>query len=67
MSSQQIQTLLAPPSDGEAQHKAAVFINSRFQSFDHLDNLASLVVEAKQHNDELQANVRPYECCFLYG
>ncbi|KAF8225806.1 hypothetical protein L208DRAFT_1425343 [Tricholoma matsutake] len=57
MSSQQIQTLLAPPSDGEAQHKAAVFINSRFQSFDHLDNLASLVVEAKQHNDELQANL----------
>jgi hypothetical protein len=58
MSSQQIQTLLAPPNNEEARQRTVIFLNSRFQSLDDLDDLKSLVLEAKRHNDELQANVR---------
>jgi hypothetical protein len=59
MTSQQIQTLLAPPNIEEARQKTVFLLNSRFQSLDDLEDLDSLVSEAKRHNDELQARVRP--------
>ena len=58
MISQQIQTLLAPPNLEESCQKTTNFLNSGFQSMDDLDELESLVLKAKAHNDELRANVR---------
>lgn len=61
MSSQQIQTLLAPPNGKEADQKTVTFLNSRFQSLDELDDIELVVSEARQRNDELQVNVRSYD------
>ena len=61
MSSQQIQTLLAPPNNEEAHRRTVTLLNSRSRSLNDLDDLESLVLEAKRRNDELGANVRPYE------
>jgi RAD50-interacting protein 1 len=66
MSSQQIKRLLAPPNHEEARQKTVIFLNSRFQSLDDLDDLESLVLKAKRLNDKLQANVRLYELYFPY-
>jgi hypothetical protein len=66
MSSKQVRALLAPPSNEEACQKTVIFLNSRLQSFDNLDDLESLVLEARQLNDELQTNVRIYGLYFPY-
>ncbi|KAJ7169459.1 TIP-1 family-domain-containing protein [Mycena filopes] len=57
MSSVQIRTLLSPPNVPEAHHNAVSFVNSRFQTLDDLDALESVVLEAKQHDEQLKANL----------
>jgi len=58
MTSQQIQTLLAPPNTEEARQKTLTFLNSQFQSLDNIDDIGLLVSEAEQHHDALQVDVR---------
>ncbi|KAF7367286.1 hypothetical protein MSAN_00790600 [Mycena sanguinolenta] len=57
MTSVQIRTLLAPSNIQEANHNAVFFVNSRFQSLDDLDALENAVLEAKQRDDQLKANL----------
>ncbi|KAJ6604224.1 TIP-1 family-domain-containing protein [Mycena vulgaris] len=57
MTSVQIRSLLSPPNVQEANHNAVFFVNSRFQSFNDLDGLENAVLEAKQREDELKANL----------
>ncbi|KAJ7693622.1 TIP-1 family-domain-containing protein [Mycena rosella] len=57
MTSLQIRSLLSPPNLQEANHDAVFFVNSRFQSFDDLGGLENAVLEAKQREDELKANL----------
>ncbi|KAJ6519399.1 TIP-1 family-domain-containing protein [Mycena sanguinolenta] len=57
MTSVQIRTLLAPPDIQEANHNAVFFVNSKFQSLDDLDALENAVLEAKQRDDQLKANL----------
>jgi hypothetical protein len=52
----QIQSLLDPPNIQDSCQKTVLFFNS--QSFDELDELESLVLEAKKRKEDLQINVR---------
>ncbi|KAJ7225939.1 RINT-1 family protein [Mycena pura] len=54
MTSLQIRSLLSPSDVSEANHNAAFHVNSRFSSFDDLENLESAVLEAKQRDEELK-------------
>ena len=67
MSSQQIQALITPPNNEEAHQRTITLLNSSLHSLNDLDDVESFVLKAKQHHDELQANVRPYESCFPTG
>ncbi|KAJ7785875.1 TIP-1 family-domain-containing protein [Mycena metata] len=60
MTSVQIRTLLSPPNLAPAENNAVFFVNSRVQSLDDLDGLEDLVLEAKQRDEQLKANVRQY-------
>jgi hypothetical protein len=64
MTSVQIHTLLQPPHVPDANHNAVFLINSRFQSLDDLDGLENAVLEAKQRDEQLKANVRPSSLYF---
>ncbi|KAG6919592.1 hypothetical protein DXG01_004256 [Tephrocybe rancida] len=57
MTSLQIKTLLAPPDLRTANQKSVDFLNRRFQSLDDLDELETLVLDAQQHNDDLQTKL----------
>ncbi|KAJ7124750.1 TIP-1 family-domain-containing protein [Mycena crocata] len=57
MTSLQIRSLLSPPNVAEANHNAVFFANSRFNSLDDLDALENVVLEAKQRDEELKANL----------
>ncbi|KAJ7275473.1 TIP-1 family-domain-containing protein [Mycena haematopus] len=57
MTSAQIRALRAPPNIQEANHNAVLFLNSKFQSLDDLDALENAVLEAKQRDDQLKANL----------
>lgn len=57
MTSQQFKTLLTPPNIGKSSQDAAILFNTRFQTFDDLDELESLVLDAQQRNDSLQSKV----------
>ncbi|RDB28861.1 RAD50-interacting protein 1 [Hypsizygus marmoreus] len=57
MTSQQIQTLRAPSSVKDANQKAVLLVNSRFQTLDDLDELEFLVLEAQERNNELQSKL----------
>ncbi|KAJ7923065.1 TIP-1 family-domain-containing protein [Mycena leptocephala] len=57
MTSVQIHTLLQPPHVPDANHNAVFLINSRFQSLDDLDGLENAVLEAKQRDEQLKANL----------
>lgn len=65
MTSQQVRTLLEPPNAEESNVKTISFLNSRFESFNDLNELESLVLLAQQRNDELQTNVRSYQLSIL--
>ncbi|KAG5648249.1 hypothetical protein DXG03_006207 [Asterophora parasitica] len=57
MISTQIQTLLAPPNLKDSHQKTVILLNSRYQTFDDLDELESLVLDAQRRNDELQSKL----------
>ncbi|KAJ6574637.1 TIP-1 family-domain-containing protein [Mycena capillaripes] len=57
MTSVQIRALLSPPNVPEASHNAVFFVNSRFQTLDDLDSLENTVLEAKQRDEQLKANL----------
>ena len=57
-SSQQIQALLEPPDVEEANRRAVLFLNSKFQSVDDLKGLELEVSEAQKRSDALKSKVR---------
>lgn len=63
MSSQQIQTLLAPPDIQESHQKAVILLNSQFHSIEDLDALEPAISQAQEHDDELRSKVRTVLDC----
>lgn len=58
MTSQQIQTLLAPPNTEESYLQTQLLLNSRFKSLDDLDELDTSVEDSLGHRDYLGSQVR---------
>lgn len=58
MSSSQIKVLLAGPDLDQADRVTTETFNTQFQSLEDLDQLESLVLQAKQSHDELIPKVR---------
>ncbi len=58
MSSQEIQSLLAPADTQQAYSKASIYLNSKFSSLEDLGCLEKDVTEAQQRRDELETRVR---------
>ncbi|KAF9458336.1 TIP-1 family-domain-containing protein [Collybia nuda] len=57
MISQQVRTLLEPPSIEESNSKTISLLNSHFGSLDDLVELDSLVAQANEQNDDLKTNL----------
>ncbi|KAK0233270.1 TIP-1 family-domain-containing protein [Armillaria fumosa] len=57
MSSQEIQSLLAPADAQQAYSKASIYLNSKFSSLEDLICLEKDVAQARQHRDELEARL----------
>jgi hypothetical protein len=60
MTSQQIQTLLAPPNTEESYQQTLLFLNSRFKSLDELNELDTSVEDSLQRQDDLSSQVRSH-------
>jgi hypothetical protein len=58
MSSSQIKVLLAAPDLDQADRVTTETLNAQFQSIEDLDQLESLVLQAKQSHDQLIPKVR---------
>lgn len=58
MSSQEIQSLLAPADTQQAYSKASIYLNSKFSSLEDLGCLENDVTQAQQRRDELETRVR---------
>ncbi|KAK0456418.1 TIP-1 family-domain-containing protein [Armillaria borealis] len=57
MSSQEIQSLLAPADTQEAYSRASIYLNSKFSSLEDLGCLEKDVTQAQQRRDELEARL----------
>ncbi|SJL05807.1 uncharacterized protein ARMOST_09143 [Armillaria ostoyae] len=57
MSSQEIQSLLAPADTQQAYSKASIYLNSKFSSLEDLGCLEKDVTQAQQRRDELEARL----------
>ncbi|KAK0198491.1 TIP-1 family-domain-containing protein [Armillaria mellea] len=57
MSSQEIQSLLAPADTQQAYSKASIYLNSKFSSLEDLGCLEKDVVQVQQHRDDVEARL----------
>lgn len=58
MTSHQIRALLSPRDVHDAENKAVLFLNSKFQSLEDLNELEAAVLQAKFRHDTLKSTVR---------